>query len=439
MAHWILYNVNMVLAHDSKFTMVHITQRILPVLMLSAVLIRSQPVVVSGGPENDYESWIMRTNDYRLMVIFCRNPDWQSGDLYVTFSWDEGVTWDTPAPIIESPGDQATLSFLQLPGDTFRLWYASNENGAYGIFAAHSTDGLSWDRDGPINLGWGPSDMHYDPTVIIEEDSSLTMSYRGPDGAYIAHKPYGDDWDTLRTMVNISGYRPRIMKHTNGNYLCAYHRNTYPGYEVFVRTSLDRINWTPEVRLTFAGNSHDPFPCQTLYDSYLIYYATYIPPAYNIYRRYSYDTINWSIEEQFTFDATNNTQPHCIVEDNYIYIVWAHAVSFPDDHDVYFERTYFSGIHETTSFPNQRHPIHLKVYPNPCAKYIRAVVPVSMQETVEFKIYDAQGRMIQDIPNINRIGSDAYSIETAQLLPGVYFLQGRTTSVNYHTRFVVAR
>jgi hypothetical protein len=50
------------------------------------------PVIVSGGPENDYESWILRLNDNRLMVIFDRNPDWASGDLYVTFSSDDGAT-----------------------------------------------------------------------------------------------------------------------------------------------------------------------------------------------------------------------------------------------------------------------------------------------------------------------------------------------------------
>ena len=429
----------MVCVHDSKFTISAIKQQILLVLIVSAVLTHSQPVVVSGGPENDYESWIIRTNDYRLMVIFCRNPDWQSGDLYVTFSWDEGVTWDTAVAIIETPGDQATLSFLQLPGDTFRLWYASNENGTYGIFTAHSFDGVNWNRDGPIELGWGPNDMHYDPTVIIEPDSSLTMSYRGPDGAYIAHKPHGGNWDTLRTMVNISGYRPRVMKHTNGTYLCAYHRNTYPGYEVFVRTSLDRINWTPEVRLTFAGNSHDPFPCQTLYEYYLIFYATYIPPAYNIYRCCSYDAINWSLEEQFTFDTTNNNQPHCIVEGNDIYIVWAHAVSFPDDHDVYFEKTFFSGTNETTPTPLERTSSTIEVYPNPCTKNIKTIIPAHLNGVLEFKIYDAQGRKIMESPYGTYTGGNAYSMKVEKLQPGVYFLRVSSPSVDYYKRFVVVK
>ena len=99
------------------------------------LMIHADPIVVSGGPENDYESWIIRLDDNRLMVIFCRNPDFNSGDLYVTFSSDNGDSWDSVLPIIEDTGDQATLSFLQLPDNTLRLWYASNEGGTYGIYS----------------------------------------------------------------------------------------------------------------------------------------------------------------------------------------------------------------------------------------------------------------------------------------------------------------
>jgi len=327
------------------------------------------------------------------MVVFCRNPDWQSGDLYVTFSSDNGISWETPTPIIESPQDQATLSFLQLPGDTFRLWYASNENITYGIYTAHSLDGIAWNRDGQVDLGWEPYDMHYDPTVIIEPDSSLTMSYRGPGGAYIAHKPYGETWDTIRTLVGPGGYRPRVMKHSNSTYLYAYHRNTATGYEVFVRTSLDRINWTSELRLTFSGNSHDPFPNETADGAYMIYYATHMPPAYNLYRRLSYDAVNWDIEEQVTYDATNNTQPHFFAESDDIFLVWAHAILFPDDHDVYFERFNYPGINETVEFIAEAKAKAIDISPNPCSKEIRVTIPACNRDILNITIYDVQGRI----------------------------------------------
>jgi hypothetical protein len=371
------------------------------------------------------------------MIVFCRNPDWQSGDLYVTFSTDNGVSWNAPVPIVEGPGDQATLSFLQLPGDTFRLWYASNENTTYGIYTAHSVDGTVWQRDGRVDLGWQVYDMHYDPTVILEPDSSLTMSYRGPGGAYIAHKPYSGSWDTLRTLVGPSGYRPRIMKHSDGTYLYSYHRNTATGYEVFVRTSTDRVNWTAENRLTFHGNSHDPFPNETTDGAYMIYYATHLPPAYNLYRRVSYDAINWEIEEQITYDITNNTQPHFFCEASDIYLVWAHAILFPDDHDVYFERCDYTGITESKEFQTLTGSTLIETFPNPCSRMIRVKIPSNDAEAAQISFYDSQGRILSVNADPVYDGRNALTIDTANLQAGVYFLGIRCENIDYYTRFVV--
>ncbi len=371
------------------------------------------------------------------MVIFCRNPDWQSGDLYVTFSTDNGLSWGAPTAIIDNPEDQATLSFLQLPGDTFRLWYASNENINYGIYTAHSLDGMAWNRDGQLDLGWGAYDMHYDPTVISEPDSSLTMSYRGPGGAYIAHRPYGGAWDTNRTLVGSSGYRPRVIKHSNGTYLYAYHRSTTSGYEVFVRTSLDRVSWTDELRLTFDGNSHDPFPNETTDGAYLIYYATHTPPAYNLYRRRSYDAVNWETEEQVTYDASNNTQPHFFVESNDIFLVWAHAILFPDDHDVYFERYDYTAITETGEIATLRRSALLETSPNPCLRMIRVKTPARVTDAAEIRVYDSQGRIVSVDANLEYCGSNAFTVDTGDLQAGVYFLKMRCENIDCYARFVV--
>ncbi|UCD04976.1 MAG: T9SS type A sorting domain-containing protein [candidate division WOR-3 bacterium] len=406
-------------------------------LLLFSFSVYADPVVVSGGPANDYESWIIRANDSRLMVIFCRNPDWQSGDLYVTFSTDNGVSWNAPIAIVEGPGDQATLSFLQLPGDTFRLWYASNENTTYGIYTAHSVDGTVWQRDGRVNLGWQVYDMYYDPTVILEPDSSLTMSYRGPGGAYIAHKPYGGSWDTSITLVGPTGYRPRVMKHSDGTYLYSYHRNTTTGYEVFVRTSTDRVNWTAEDRLTFNGNSHDPFPNETTDSAYMIYYATHLPPAYNLYRRVSYDAIDWEPEEQITSDLTNNTQPHFFCEANEIYIVWAHAILFPDDHDVYFERCDYTAITETSEIATLRRPALLEMSPNPCSRMMRVKTPANVPEAAEIRIYDSQGRILSVNANSVYDGRNALTIDAGNLQAGVYFLRMSGNNTDRYARFVV--
>ena len=340
--------------------------RNLLLIIFIANILFATPVIVSGGQENDCESWIARLNDGRLMVVFDRNPDWAAGDLYVTFSNNDGNTWDSVRPIITNPGDQATLCFVQMPYDTIRLWYASNETGNYKIHTAYSLDGLQWTQQGPINLGWSSNYLVYDPTVILEPDSSLTMSYCvSGQGAYVSHCPYLGNWDTLKTRAAASGFRPRIMKHSNGKYLIAYHRKSGSGstnYDVFVRTSIDRITWSDSVRLTTNLNSHDPFAYQTPDGSYLVYYAKYQSPAYNIFRRRSFDAINWSPEEQITNDLTYNTQPHLFIENNFIYLDYTHAIVYETNNDVYFERSYYTNIDE--SIENQVLLNEIKIMPN---------------------------------------------------------------------------
>jgi hypothetical protein len=373
--------------------------------MISLVLVvavTAAPVVVSGGPENDYESWILRLSDNRLMVIFDRNPDWASGDLYVTFSDDDGATWDPPVAIIEQTGDQATLSFVQLPSGTLQVWYASNEVGTYSIYTARSADGITWTQGGSIDLGWQSGVTHYDPTVILEPDSSLTMSYvvQGM-GGYIAHCPHGGNWDTLKTLVGTSGYRTRVMKHTNGTYLYAYHRKSGPGqydYDVFIRTSPDRVHWADSVRLTSNLNSHDPFPNEAPDGAYLVYYAKYQSPAYNLHRRRSYDAISWEPEEQITSDPTNNTQPHFFCESGQIFLVWAHCVSYPLDHDVYFERFTYAAVKEKPARARIS-SLSMNISRNPCThKALITVYPVPGGGNVILRIFDATGRLLRSFP-----------------------------------------
>ncbi len=393
-------------------------------VLIPCFTLYADPVVVSGGPENDYESWVIRLNDKRLMIIFDRNPDWASGNLYVTFSTDDGNSWDSVVPIIEDPGDQATLSFVQLSGDTIRLWYASNETGTSMIYSAYSLDGLIWTKEGPINLGWTVQD-HYDPTVILEHDTSLTMSYRGSGGGYIAHCPRDGTWDTLRTLVAPSGYRPRIMKHTDGTYLYAYHRRTGNQYEydVFTRTSLNRIQWSDSVRLTYNLNSHDPFPNQTPDGAYLVYYAKYESPAYDLYCRRSYNAIDWEDEEQITFDLVNNTQPHFFCESDEVYLAWAHAVNFPLDHDVYFERFPYSGIEETKKSSRASRPLVAEICPNPCGQIVEIIFDVKTTIDLEISVYDVQGRVVKEPIQKTINGKSSLLLNTSPLANGTYFVR----------------
>jgi len=296
-----------------------------------------QTYIVSGGFDNDYESWIERAPDGRLMVAFCRNPDWIAGDIYVTYSGDDGETWSSPITAVSRSGDQATLSFVVLPDHTYRLWYASDETGGYKIHSVRSTDGVLWIEEGVVDLGWTGSSQIYDPTVCIEEDSTLTMSYVvSGSGVFLARAGADGVWDKLKRNMATSAYRPRVMKHSDGMYVYTYHQRTGTSsqYDVFVRTSLDAVVWSTATRLTINQNSHDPFATELPDGTYAIYYAKYTAPAYNIWRRLSADAVTWQPEEQITGDAVNNTQPHLLIEPMKTFMTYAHAIDYPDDHDV---------------------------------------------------------------------------------------------------------
>jgi hypothetical protein len=392
------------------------------------------PVVVSGGSDNDYESWIARLADGRLMVIFDRNPDWVSGDLYATFSTDDGNTWSAPAPVIVEAGDQATMSFVPMPDDTIRLWYASNESGTYGIYAAFSTDGLAWTKTGRINLGWSVSDMHYDPTVILEPDSSLTMSYRGPNGAFVSHCPYRGAWDTLKTMAAQSGFRPRIMKHADGTYLIAYHRKSGTGstnYDVFVRTSIDRVTWSDSIRLTTNLNSHDPFCGPGPDGAYVVYYGKYVSPAYNLKRRKSFDAVNWQVEESITADVVYNLQPHFFCENNSIYLVWSHAIDYSTDNDVYFEKTPYLGISEVN--PDRAVFDRITIKPNPCPGRAEIVINGVNTPEGDINLYILTGQRIG-----RAIKSGLKYLIDARVFPnGVYFAEVKCGGTRAVKKFIV--
>jgi hypothetical protein len=321
-------------------------------VLFSAQLTFAVPVSIATGTANDTESRIIRLADGRLMAAIGRNPygRWDTTDVYVSFSTNEGAGWSLPALAIGAAGDQATIGLLQLPGDTIRLWYGSNESGTYRIHTAYSMNGTTWTTEGQVALGWTPTVMCYDPTVILEPDSSLTMIYRGGSGiaagAYAAHRPRGGSWDTSRRLVNAAANRPRIMKHAGGTYLAAFQRKSgvsTTNIDIFVRRSTDLTAWSDSVRLTTNMNSHDAWCLQVPDSGYAVYYAKYQSApydAYNLCRRRSADGTSWQAEQQLTFDGSllHNTQPCLFVYGNGLYRSWTRANDYDNDNDILFER-----------------------------------------------------------------------------------------------------
>lgn len=322
-----------------------------------------------------------------LITVMERNPDWGSGDLYATFSSDDGESWGIPFPIVTDAGNQSTFSIV-LVNDTLELFYASNENGFYKIYSIKSADGVNWVNKKQLDLGWNANQQYYGPMVISEADHSLTMVYIGwGGGAYIAHCPAGGIWDTEKTLVQSGAYRARVCKN-NMNYLIAYHRNIGGNYDIHVKSSFNRKNWSQEIDITSNGNSHDAYINRTPDGKYILYYAKHDPSAYNICKRESNNGMDWSEEEFITQDAVNNTQPSFFVEESLIYLTWTHAIDYDTDNDIYLQK--FDYLTSSKEIESVKAPY---VFFEHSSKRL-FIKNLPLKEKVEVMISDLSGKLV---------------------------------------------
>jgi hypothetical protein len=349
--------------------------------------------IISGGEENDIIGRICRLSDTKLLAIIERNPDWVSGDLYVTFSVDNGSSWGELQPVVVKQGNQSTHSVVVTQDDSIRVYYASDETGPYKIRTISSFDGINWMSDHQLNLGW-TSESVYDPHVLVEEGGSMTMTYvRLGGGGFVTHCSEINQWDQNKTLIQPEAYRIRICKHPVHGYLAAYHRNMGSNqYDVNVKTSTDLINWSNETNLTSSGNSHDPF-CGYMDLEYWVYYATYKNGAYNLYRKSSPNGLSWSAEEQITFDNTHNTQPAFMVDyylkTNVLNLVWTHAINYDTDNDIYFQSYLY-----TASKENRNQKGEFKVLQNSEHSF-QLIMPDDLTGEAVLTVYNLQGQIIE--------------------------------------------
>ncbi|MBN2362505.1 exo-alpha-sialidase [candidate division WOR-3 bacterium] len=386
----------------------------------------SSPVVISGGTPNDIIGRVCRMQNGNLLAVIERNPDWISGDLYTSVSTDDGTAWSSLYPAVTGTGNQSTFSLLKGEGDSLLLFYASNESGTYRIYSAFSADGSSWTKTGEIPLPWASSQNVYDPVVLREPDGSLTMTYIALGlGAYVTHRSPAGAWDTIKTQVAASAYRARICRDLSGIYLAAYHRKTGTDYQydVFIRTSADRLNWSQEIQLTTNLNSHDPFCAVTPDEAFTVEYAKNVSGIYNIHSRRSYDGINWETEQQITMDATHNTQPSFFFENGFIYRTWTHAVNYDTDNDIYFEKTLYEPNQVSEDFTGNVLVSGFSFSYRLCRENDLLLLDFESSSTTEisFILFDITGRKASEALEFSVSGKRTEYMDMSGLTSGVYF------------------
>ena len=312
----------------------------------AAVIATDGGAPIPGGTANDYQPSLIRAADGRLMIVLERlAPRTNSGDLFVSTSADGGATWSVPAVAVAGKLNERHPSLVQHASGAFSLFYlVADTRGAYRIHRATSASGTAWTQHGAVNLGWSTAgDMN--PSVIIEADGSLTMTYQRSSGAgYIARSLDGGvTWDALRTTVSdgTGGMLPRVAKRgSDGMYMVTF-QTTGPGGQmaIYAKVSTDPYGWSvPRAPVSEGQNAHDAQPIVLEDGRFFVTYGAVAGDAgYNLYYRTT-DAAVWGAPVKLTTDANQyDVQPHPILHGTpgHVVLSWGRQRAANSDYDIW--------------------------------------------------------------------------------------------------------
>lgn len=272
---------------------------------------------VVGGAGNDYQASVVQPWDAAAarIVVFER-LNGLSGDLWVTRSDDDGLTWSTPQIAVATAANERHAALVQTGDSSYALFHLSGSGGSFGIHRASSSDGSTYTPHGALDLGWA-SGSPINPHVVRADDGTLTMTYHLLGGAsYIAQSADdGVTWDQLRTQVSPGNAQlPRIAyRESDGTYLLVYQTGG-GALTLWVKTSADPYDWSAPVRpLTLDGNNHDAFPMVLADASFAILWARVADGGFQVFSARSPDGIEWSAPLRHTDrPGLANIQPHAL-------------------------------------------------------------------------------------------------------------------------------
>lgn len=305
---------------------------------------------VYAGPETDYQPSLIRTRAGTLMMVIERLNSSNSGDLFISNSADEGATWSVPRAIVAATNSERHPALVELATGGFSLFYLFNEGnkGGYRIHRSTSPDGVTWTARGRIALGW-TTGGEINPSVIVEPDGSLTMSYHRLNGAaYIARSTDGGaTWDTRKTPITTTAASlPRIAKRaSDGVYLVTYQSAGPDGkMDLFAETSADPYNWTAvAVPIAQADDNHDSAPIVMPNGSFFLPYVVAQGTAhYNVVYRTSADGRSWNAATALTTDPDlADVEPHAILGSTpgQVILAWGRqVVAGTNNYDIWVQR-----------------------------------------------------------------------------------------------------
>lgn len=328
-----------------------------PIGMVAALVLALVPVAalpravsVHDGPELDYQPAIIRQEPSgRLLVVFERlDRATLSGDLYSSYSDTAGASWSEPQPVVCSELSERHPALVQLGAESYALYYLVGAGGRsdYRIHRAVSVDGVNWEAQGEIDLGW-PDPGEINPSVVRLPDGTLAMAYHRFLGrAYLSlSRDAGATWDKSRIFVTTQDAAlPRIAyRAADGRYIVTFQTN--PGDDrlnLWAKTTLDPSDWESDpIPVSLGRNTHDSFPIVLADGRVAVYYARQVGSVPDLFTRTTQEFVSWSPEVRITSRPTTyDTQPHPVLvgESETVALVWPRQQSEQPyvDHDVWF-------------------------------------------------------------------------------------------------------
>lgn len=276
---------------------------------------------VTSGPQTDYQASVIRSSDDGArIVVFERLDGSLSGDLLLTRSTDEGVSWSEPVPAIASGASERHPALLQLGPESYVLFYLKGTGAAssYRIWRATSEDGIAFAEQAQIDLGWG-SGGEINPHVIRHADGTLTMSYQrigASAGIYVAQSTDdGVTWDQQQTALATGGQLPRIAyRESDGLYLASYQVGG-SALSMYVKTSTDVHDWSAAPQdFAVSGNNHDSLPVVMPDDAFALFWIRQNGGGFDLAVRRSLDGLAWDPAITITdTPAEDDVEPHPLV------------------------------------------------------------------------------------------------------------------------------
>ncbi len=371
-------------------------------LFVHVMTMLASAIIVSGGQEIDYQPSPLQDPDGRLLVAFERlTPPSQGfiGDMWITFSSDTGYTWTDPLPVVTSSSNLRHPALVHVPSGGYRLFYLSDQVGTYRIFSVFSSDGVSWTEEGEVDLGWPSTADIGNPTVSAEGDSALVISYDrffGLGGYAARSTDGGETWDTGMLRINQKGRLNRLIRHSDGTYLCSW-QETGGGtiVNILASHSPDLVNWAESDSLTTNDNGHDSMPFEDGNGEPWVYYAKYSGSVYEIMRR---NVPEWGIysEEELVYSGTHNaTQPHpLLLGDGRTALFWGEWWDGYNESDVMMEILDTTGLVSFTECSNDQPP---RLWPNPFKGELNIQVPMPVSGRLTVRIFDICGRLVEEV------------------------------------------